>query len=113
MYMKCYLLIIIRSGRVSYFLRIIIIAAEFPKESGTTAYVPKIKAVINVQIDQYAKAWAYIVIFQLKKKCKAYLAYVPKIKAVINIQIDQYAKAWAYIVIFQLKKKFKAYLTIG
>ena len=48
MYMKCYLLIIIRSGRVSYFLHIIIMAAEFPKESGTTAYVPKIKAIINV-----------------------------------------------------------------
>ena len=73
MYLKCYLLIIIRSGRESYLLLIIITAVEFPKESGTTAYVPKIKAAINVQIDQYAKAWAYIVIFQLKKKCNAYL----------------------------------------
>ena len=48
-------------------------AAEFPKESGTVVYVPKIKVGIDVQIDQYAKAWAYFVIFQLKKKCKAYL----------------------------------------
>ena len=48
MYLKCYLLIIIRSGSESYLLLIIIMAAEFPKESGTTAYVPKIKAVINV-----------------------------------------------------------------